>query len=223
MNRKIKIYLSPFILASSIVACLPTAEIPPTITAHPKSTQVTATITPHPTTTLSQTAMASPVQSYRYSAPGDYIATIQVGDSERWFAIHIPLEYHPGVLTPLVVNIHGRGSTAIIQDQRSWMSKKADEEGFIAVHPQALGQPSTWWGAIPNARGQQDMDFFEMMMTYLEGELSIDPKRVYVTGISNGGSMANRLACEMSELIAAVAPVSAGHAAFHQCQIESPI
>ena len=54
-------------------------------------------------------------------------------------------------------NIHGRTATAFQQEEMSQMNAKADKEGFIVVHPQALGNPPTWWGPIPNEVGQPDM------------------------------------------------------------------
>jgi polyhydroxybutyrate depolymerase len=124
---------------------------------------------------------------------------------------------------PLVVNLHGRSSTAYQQEAISKMNKKADEEGFIVVNPQAEGDTATWWGPIPGTQGQPDRDFFEMLLLHLQSELSVDPIRIYATGLSNGASMANRLGCDMSETFAAIAPVAGGHVAFDQCTVASPV
>ena len=103
------------------------------------------------------------------------------------------------------------------------MNAKADKEGFVVVNPQALGDPSTWWGVIPGPTGQADMDFLEEMLTYLQREISIDPARIYATGMSNGATMTNRLGCDLSDTIAAIAPVSGGHVAFDRCDVVRPV
>jgi poly(3-hydroxybutyrate) depolymerase/pimeloyl-ACP methyl ester carboxylesterase len=166
---------------------------------------------------------ATPEWTGKYQEPGDYLDTIVVDGTERWFTIHIPPSYRPGIGIPLVVNIHGRTATAFQQEEMSRMNAKADEAGFVAVHPQALDSPPTWWGPIPNQLGQPDMDFFADMLAYLQREISIDPNRIYATGFSNGATMANRLGCDMEDVFAAIAPVSGGHVAFDLCEVARPV
>ena len=72
-----------------------------------------------------------------------------------------------------------------------WVDKvHIDEEGFIAVYPQALGEPLTWFGVLFGEQGHPDMNFFRDLVVYLQTEISVDPAMIYVTGVSNGGSMA---------------------------------
>ena len=66
-------------------------------------------------------------------------------------------------------------------------------------------------------------DFFVALLAYLQAQIAIDPARIYATGMSNGGTMAHRLGCDMAGTFAAIAPVSGGHTAYDQCQIEAPI
>jgi polyhydroxybutyrate depolymerase len=164
-----------------------------------------------------------PIPTKKYQTPGDYLDSILVNGISRSFTVHIPPDYHPGLPRPLVINIHGRTATAFQQEGMTQMNAKADKEGFLAVNPQALGRPPTWWGPIPNEIGQPDMDFFEKLLVYLQEEISIDPSRIYATGMSNGATMANRLGCDMSDLFAAIAPVSGGHVAFDQCAPSRPV
>jgi polyhydroxybutyrate depolymerase len=67
------------------------------------------------------------------------------------------------------------------------------------------------------------MDFFEEMLAYLQLEISIDPVRIYATGLSNGATMANRLACDRANTFAAIAPVAGGHVAPDQCEPSRPV
>ncbi len=57
----------------------------------------------------------------------------------------------------------------------------------------------------------------------MEKELSIDPARIYATGISNGGGMANRLACDMADIVAAIAPVSGAYLSWQDCSPSRPV
>jgi len=92
----------------------------------------------------------------------------------------------------------------------SRMSIKADQAGFIAVHPEALGDPQTWHFG-PGAQAAADVAFIRDLVGYLEGQLSIDPARIYVTGISNGAQMTNRLGCELSDRTDAIWEFFAAH------------
>jgi polyhydroxybutyrate depolymerase len=165
----------------------------------------------------------TPKPTEKYQTSGDYAVTITVNDVERSFIIHVPPGYRPGVPTPLVLNIHAYSSNATSQERLSQMNAKADEEGFIVVNPQAQGNPSIWWGAVYGAAGQDDMYYFKEMIAYLQREMSIDPVRIYATGMSNGATMTNRLGCDMSSTLAAIAPVSGGHALYDLCLIDQPI
>ena len=140
----------------------------------------------------------------------------------REFVTHIPPAYQSGVPLPLVLDLHGRGGSIFQQGEISQMNAKADQQGFIVVSPQALGEPATWWPA-PGPKGQEDLEFFQALIATLESQHSIDPTRIYVTGFSNGGAMANRLACAMSEKIAAIAPVAGAHPQMETCEPTLPV
>jgi polyhydroxybutyrate depolymerase len=94
------------------------------------------------------------------------------------------------------------------------MSELADREGFIAVYPTGTsrtGLAPTWNAG--NCCGYalinhvDDIGFLRALITKLESDYNIDHRRIYATGISNGGMLSFRAACELSDLMAAVAPV----------------
>ena len=94
------------------------------------------------------------------------------------------------------------------------MSIEADRGNFLAVYPAGTGFLShmpTWNSgnccAYALRNRVDDIGFFRVLIDQLEREYAIDPKRIYVTGISNGGMMAYRLGCELADKIAAIAPV----------------
>ena len=93
----------------------------------------------------------------------------------------------------------------------SGLNRKADEAGFVAVYPNGTGKHSSffWNGGGPVMNDQvDDVAFIDALLDDLMGAYPVDARRVYATGMSNGAMMAYRLAAELSERIAAVAPVS---------------
>jgi polyhydroxybutyrate depolymerase len=159
----------------------------------------------------------------KYQTPGNYIDNIMVNGIKRWFTVHIPPGYQPGMQLPLVISLHSYRGTAFAQEEMTQMNAKADEEAFIAVHPQAYNDPPAWTGPLLDQGGEQDLIFFRLLMTYLQQSLSVDPARIYATGFSNGATMANTLGCFMSDTFAAIAPVAGGHSAYGLCPIEQPV
>jgi polyhydroxybutyrate depolymerase len=156
-------------------------------------------------------------------APGNYIVDIESSSQTREFRLHIPPGYLPGHAAPLVINLHGAGGTGRQQELYSRMSGKADEAGFIAVHPEGRGDPQTWYVG-PTVSGQQeDVQFMRDLITCLKKQLSIDANRIYATGFSNGGGMANRLGCDLSDVIAAIAPVSGAYFFHDNCPTTRPV
>jgi polyhydroxybutyrate depolymerase len=124
---------------------------------------------------------------------------------------------------PLIFNLHPYGATMFDQASLSRMNAKADAEGFVVVYPQALGDPPSWHGPLPGLPGQADRDFFVELLAYLESQVSVDPARIYATGLSNGGTMSYALGCAMADVLAAIAPVAGGHVAHDQCRPAAPI
>lgn len=140
--------------------------------------------------------------------PGNYVVNLESSGQPRQFRLHIPPGYMAGNSTPLIINLHGLGMSGVEQDLLSEMSAKSDEAGFIAVHPEGRGDPQGWYVG-PSVGGQQeDVLFIRDLIYCLKNQLSIDADRIYATGLSNGGGMANRLGCDLADVIAAIGPVS---------------
>lgn len=152
--------------------------------------------------------------------PGDYLDRLVVGNYPYWFKVHVPPGYQAGVPTSLVLNLHGLGSSLEQQELLSGMSAKADESGFIVVYPQA---GASVWNIQSGEIGARDLEFFRQLIEHLEVKLSIDPRRIYATGFSNGGGMVHRLACDLADRIAAIAPVAGAHLPDQACDPARPI
>ena len=141
------------------------------------------------------------------------------GGVTRHFILHVPPSYN-GTPIALVLNFHGHGSNSKQEEALSGMSAKADEAGFIVVYPDGI--ESTWYTG-PIAQGEADRQFIRDLIARLEALYTIDPKRIYATGISNGGGMTNRLACNMADLIAAIAPDSGAYNFWQDCDPSRPV
>jgi polyhydroxybutyrate depolymerase len=147
--------------------------------------------------------------------PANQTVTIESGGVARRFRVYVPPSYEPTQPMAVVLNFHGLNSSAGQQVLLSGMSRKAEEAGFIAVHPE--GRFSSWNGGgccgRAASRDVDDVGFVADMLAELEAVVCVDSRRVYATGMSNGGFMSHRLGCEMADRIAAIAPVGGTNAA----------
>jgi polyhydroxybutyrate depolymerase len=131
------------------------------------------------------------------------------GGIDRTFHAYVPAAH--AASPPLVVVLHGGfGSGAQAETAYRW-DAAADRYGFVVLYPDGLQRA---WNAgdccgQPRARNVDDVAFIEAAVRATSRAYATDPKRLYVTGISNGGMMAYRLACESALPIAAIAPVAA--------------
>lgn len=178
------------------------------------------TATPAPT--ASPTTLPTPTV-HKIEEPGDYRSTLTLGGVTRTFHVHIPPGYSVDEPLPLVLNLHGRTSNMFQQIEISDLDEKADEETFLLVSPQATGDPPTWFGAAPGPGGEDDLRFIQALLDHLSKKFTLDSSRIYATGLSNGGTFANRLACVFSDKIAAIAPVAGGHIGYSDCEADHPV
>lgn len=141
---------------------------------------------------------------------GDLDWTIPHGGRDRVARIHVPSTYDPAKGIPVVLNFHGYTSNGRDQAAYTRMNAKADAAGFVAVHGE--GFSSSWnAGACcgqAQSQGLDDVGFVNALLDELSEKLCVDTKRVFSTGLSNGGFLSYRLACESAGRIAAIAPVA---------------
>lgn len=133
----------------------------------------------------------------------------------RNYTISLPTSYQEGQSLPMVFNLHGFGSNGTQQSFYSLFNVLGEAENFIVVIPEGLfretptGQEGTHWNAYFGT-DVDDLGFLNLLIDKLYTDYNIDLTRVYSTGMSNGGFMSYRLACELSDRIAAVASVAGG-------------
>lgn len=147
---------------------------------------------------------------------GNYERYLFFEGRRRRYLIHVPSSYRKNQPVPVILVFHGGGSNA---EQIRWatrMDKKSDSAGFIAVYPDGTGRYKrfltfnvgpgfgyAWKNKI------NDVGFVEVLLDDLEKLFNIDSKRIYATGLSNGAMMSYRLASDLPDRIAAIAPVGA--------------
>lgn len=142
---------------------------------------------------------------------GDTTVTLSHAGKDRTFILHVPASYDGKTLVPLVLDIHGYSGSAEWQKTNSGWLAKSDQQGFLLVYPEGLNAS---WNAGTLCCGQSmadnvdDEGFMLAIVTKIKGDGCVNPKRVYATGLSNGGAMAHLLACRAADVFAAVAPVS---------------
>jgi polyhydroxybutyrate depolymerase len=167
--------------------------------------------------------------------PGDYPPAVD--DANAWltisglpnqpgprqYKVHVPPSYDCKVPTPVVYCIHGlaqngvmlcvNGSSGKTMPNTKGFVDKSNEAGFILVMPNGQGQ--SWNGGTGHygdAANQNldDVGFMKAILANLKTHLNVDARKVYATGLSNGGYMSYRLGCEAADVFTAVAPAAGG-------------
>lgn len=158
-------------------------------------------------------------------------SSIEYQGRERMYITHLPPGYDGSAALPVVFVLHGGGGSASNTINFTEMNLVADTANFIAVFPQGGAQQNNGYswadgrGTVADQMGIDDVGFIRRLSDSLQVELNIDTNRIYATGISNGGFMSQRLACELDDRLAAVASVTAtlDTAVFNRCNPETPI
>lgn len=152
-------------------------------------------------------------------SPGDYAFSMAYQGSQRSYRVHVPASYRHGVPAALVLSLHGGGGNMDYQANDAYYGQisKSEQAGFIAVFPNGYsklpgGKLATWnagncCGGARDA-GIDDVGFIRALLERLHTQLNIDRKRIFANGMSNGGMMAYRLACEAPDLFRAIASVA---------------
>ena len=126
------------------------------------------------------------------------------GSLTREFRVYRPAGKAPD--PGLVIVLHGADGSGLQIERQSGFDAQAERLGWIAAYPDGFADGWEPFGCCHH-QGVDDVAFISGVIDRLTASDAIDPNRVYVTGISRGGMMAYRLACEMSSRLAAIAPV----------------
>ncbi|MFT3948095.1 MAG: PHB depolymerase family esterase [Agriterribacter sp.] len=158
---------------------------------------------------------------YRFSG------SIKTDGIDRAYTLNLPPGYYESSGFSLVIAMHGGGGSSSQFENTSKLTEKADAAGFIVVYPEGTGAINTWnagaccGSAVTNKI--DDVTFISRLIDHLLANYKINPKKVYATGHSNGGMMSYRLACELSDKIAAIAPNSCTMVVNDDCTPSRPV
>jgi len=140
---------------------------------------------------------------------------------QRSFIVHVPpnFDYETQSL-PLVFVLHGYTSQAPIIRQYSGFDQIADQENFIVVYVQGITDTfgNTGWNVnvVASFLGVDDVGFFKALIKYFKASYNIDSNNIFSSGMSLGGFMSYRLACELDE-INSIGSVTGSMAGYYQC------
>ena len=141
----------------------------------------------------------------QFNDKNDFENTLTINGTKRSYYLRIP----PGSSTDpaqLVFLLHGASGYGQRIARVSRFNEIADKHGIIVVYPDALDRH---WNDTPNGTGTiDDVLFIDTLVEECEKMFTIDSRRIYVAGVSNGGMMAFRLICELSDKFAAMASVA---------------
>jgi polyhydroxybutyrate depolymerase len=122
-----------------------------------------------------------------------------------------PSTYDPSKPAPLVMVLHGYGAGGILQTAYFMLADVADELGFFLVAPDGTidSQGHHFWNGTDtccdiDGKKPDDVGYLTGVIKEISQDYAIDPKRVYLVGHSNGGSMAFRLSCDRADMFAAM-------------------
>ncbi len=169
------------------------------------------------------TAGADPVPLRPISGSYDFRLTFD--GLHRDYLLHVPPAAAGGAPLPLVLNLHGATENGTLEEITSGMDSSADQNGYLVAYPNGTRiskvltpdpvakQAQYGWNAgrccgLPVTRHIDDVGFLLKVISDVAARTPVDLRRVYVTGISNGGMMAYAMAAEASDHVAAISSVS---------------
>ncbi len=132
--------------------------------------------------------------------------TIRHNGVIRSYILRLPANNSASNPAPLVFNLHGFGSNAPQQQLYSFMNTVADRENFAVCYPEGIS--AAWNVGWEFGSTADDVGFISAMIDKFKAKYGIISEQIYSCGMSNGGFMSYRLACELNDKIAAIASVT---------------
>ncbi len=141
---------------------------------------------------------------------------------ERTYSLYVPSSYSPSTPMSLLMVFHGAAATGEAMMTSTDFNRYAETENFIVVYPDGLNR--TWNTRDPyNPAMTDDLGFTQALIEHMQSEYSINAEAIFASGMSNGGVMSYLVACELSDTIAAIAPVAANFSMLSDCAPSAPV
>ena len=160
---------------------------------------------------------------------GEHWVAITVEGEQRRYLLYVPPGHGDVGLWPTVLCFHGGAGNPEQIVRYCGLNETADRHGFLVVYPEGSGRVENvlTWNAgnccgFAERSDVDDVAFVEQLLDDLGKRCAVDEKRVFATGISNGAMISYRVASELSDRIAAIAPI-AGPMGTETCSPESPV
>lgn len=158
---------------------------------------------------------------------GDYTLSLESGGRTRSLEMHVPPQAAQGQAVPVLLVLHGGNGTGARLQSSLGFDAYADRDGVVVIYPDGIENNWSDGRGTTDAElaGVDDIGFLGDLLDQVEAHAHLDAGRVWVTGVSNGGIMSHRVACDLSERVAAVAPVISAFptAYLEACQPARPI
>ncbi|MFO0608403.1 MAG: hypothetical protein U0324_34875 [Polyangiales bacterium] len=167
------------------------------------------------------------------ASPGASLECPVEGEFDRAFSLRVPARWDGTAALPVIVAFHGGGGNRRSAEsvtcptgtpgEPGCLSAVALAAGYVVVFPDGTGlrplrNVRSWnagggrdgWQCVSRGAcqsGVDDVAFFDRLLAAVEKSVPVDRRRVFVTGLSNGGAVSHRLACERPGVVAAFAAV----------------
>lgn len=150
-------------------------------------------------------AAPEPLCKNRLGTAGRFERTITAGGRARTYVLRVPAQYTKDAESPLVLMFHGYTESGADAERYTHFNTVSDARGYIMVYPDGVDES---WNAVAccgTARSENidDVGLIRSILDDLEATYCVDKKRIFAAGFSNGGFLVHRLACELSDRIAA--------------------
>jgi len=146
------------------------------------------------------------------NASGYNTGMIKIDGLKRQFVIKKPPNWNKNKKFPLIIALHGGGSSWRKFNNgttKHTLDIETNKQNIIYILPQAINKHWNDGRGTFSEDSPDDVEFISQLISFAIDKYKVDPKKIYIVGMSNGGMMAIRLAIELSDKIKAVAAVSA--------------
>ncbi len=159
---------------------------------------------------------ATDASTFKINGPGDYVETMQIEGRTRSFHLHVPASYDAAKPMPMMLLAAGMSQTGKDVEEVFQANKLADKEGFIAVYPDSVNwfdvkDLRTWEsgnGLVLPGQKASDVKFMGDIIEATKKQVNIDPQRIYMAGLSNGGMLTYSTAAALSGTLAGIGILS---------------
>jgi polyhydroxybutyrate depolymerase len=159
---------------------------------------------------------ATDASTFKIKGPGDYVETMQIEGRTRSFHVHVPASYDASKPMPMMLLAAGMSQTGKDVEEMFQANKLADKEGFIAVYPDSVNwfdvkDLRTWEsgnGLVLPGQKASDVKFMGDIIEATKKQVNIDPQRIYMAGLSNGGMLTYSTAAALSGTLAGIGILS---------------